>query len=606
MTIRETRISDLSITNARLVKGTKRRKKLAVSLLCVGLILLMTLPLNLAHATLSTQSTSTITNPSGFEGLNETSSGSTYPPDVQVAVGLNHIVEIVNRGVAIYNKQGGLISNTPLNQFFNMGSDWTFDPRVMYDSLNGRWIASVDDNTPGLVKIAFSTSNDPTGSWKLYAFGKSGQYCPDQPRLGISSDKVIVTADQFPYNVNTQSGQQCFGSLSFLGPQYWVLNKTDLIDGASLVHNVTIGPMANIPGSLQPVQSLSATNILYMITTGENATVADAVKVITVSGAPPGTVTNTTTTLRFPTPVNAVPQVGPCIGAPQPPIGGQSFCLDTYSEGTRVQGAAWSQGELWLAFNSGCTPSGDNQVRDCVHLTQINTLAINITRDFDYGAKGQYYFYPALTIDSNQNLDLIYGYSNSTTYPSLAITGQAFNDPSNALAPRLSIKSGSATWTATRWGDYFGAGVDPSNTTVVWVAGEYMRPSTFGGWFSFIASMRLSVPYFAVNPSFSCIQVPPGTSGNETITLASYGFAGTVGLSATVTPSSRYITTGFNPSAVSLASFASGTSILTITTTSHVTQEAYNVTVTGTSGTLSSSAVILLEVLPSSIHGCPT
>ncbi len=74
---------------------------------------------------------------------------------------------------------------------------------------------------------------------------------------------------------------------------------------------------------------------------------------------------------------------------------------------------------------------------------------------------------------STANPDLVYGFSNSTIYPSLAVTGQLTSDPLDSLGQPLTIKLGSANDTSGRYGDYFGAGVDPFDPGTVWVAGEY-------------------------------------------------------------------------------------------------------------------------------------
>ena len=61
----------------------------------------------------STQSTQT-QNPlivlTGFEGLTKATSGNFIPPDTQVAVGPNDIMEMVNTHAKIWTKQG-----TPIN-----------------------------------------------------------------------------------------------------------------------------------------------------------------------------------------------------------------------------------------------------------------------------------------------------------------------------------------------------------------------------------------------------------------------------------------------------------------------------------------------------------
>ena len=70
----------------------------------------------------------------------------------------------------------------------------------------------------------------------------------------------------------------------------------------------------------------------------------------------------------------------------------------------------------------------------------------------------------------------------------------------NTLEQPLGIKLGSGIITQTdssgrvRYGDYFAAAVDPSNTRMVWVAGEYVSSNVNTvGWSTFITSLSVSL-----------------------------------------------------------------------------------------------------------------
>jgi len=66
------------------------------------------------------------------------------PPDNGLAVGPNHVVEMVNSSGTIWNKSGGNpIQLFDLNKFFLVPTNYSFsDPRVLYDQLSQRWFAS--------------------------------------------------------------------------------------------------------------------------------------------------------------------------------------------------------------------------------------------------------------------------------------------------------------------------------------------------------------------------------------------------------------------------------------------------------------------------------
>src|SRR2546428_794540 len=120
-------------------------------------------------------------------------------------------------------------------------------------------------------------------------------------------------------------------------------------------------------------------------------------------------------------------------------------------------------------------------------------------------------------MDNSRNRDIIYGFSSANDYPSLAITGQLASDLANSLAAPVTIQSGVGpngdscislnVGNYCRFGDYFGAGSDPSSPPNVWVAGQY--GDSAGSWSSFIAKMQVASFTLSSNhPSFgwTCIR----------------------------------------------------------------------------------------------------
>ena len=160
---------------------------------------------------LSSVSQTPVSIVSSFDGLSQIQdSCKCVPPDVQVATGPNHVVEMVNTQGEFFTKQGHSIQNFTLSLFFNTGSDFLSDPKVMYDASSGRWFASIIDIV-GLnfvtlayssvnVKVAVSLSSDPTvtnpstSTWNIYTL-QFGKTLPDQPILGVSDDKLVISTN---------------------------------------------------------------------------------------------------------------------------------------------------------------------------------------------------------------------------------------------------------------------------------------------------------------------------------------------------------------------------------------------------------------------------
>jgi hypothetical protein len=408
-------------------------------------------------ATTTTTSTSTSI---GFNGLSEGQIGGFYyPPDVQVAVGPNYIMEMNNLEGKTFTKTGGSVSTFSLYPLFGISSsDKITDPRIMYDTGSGRWFASISDLTLSTVKVAVSTSSIPN-TFKIFNFKFSN--CPDYPSIGLNDDKFAVSANLF--------ASTCNGS--YAGVQYYIINKSYMTGATSTPIYSRSSPNTSI-FSLQPTQSLSSTATLYMVTVdadlSNHATVYSFSKPPSISNVP-------TIIVNYPIPTTHIPPDGLQRGT--------STRVDTND--ARILDTAWYQGRLWLTFNDACTPSGDVQTRSCIRLIQINTPTSSISQDFDVGAKGAYYFYPALRMDSSSNLLVVFGASSLSIYPSIFATGQAATGGPLDSSP-LALKTGTYPETTSRFGDYFGAAVDPSNPSLVWGAGEYHSSSL---WSTFIATM---------------------------------------------------------------------------------------------------------------------
>lgn len=427
-----------------------------------------------------------------FQGINANCC-SVAPPDVQVAAGPSDVVEMVNLEVEVWNKQGTARGTSSMSSFFLTGSDSISDPKVLYDYKTSRWFGSILDITTESVHLGVSQTADPAGSWWIYdVTGVPKGNFPDQPILGVSSDIIALGAND--YNS---------ASLTFLGGQFWIINKTDVVAGAATYWEWW-GPSPSWY-SVHPVHSLSDTGTQYLVSTSYGGT--NFVTLFSAMGTPPGPVSVTSQMILIST-LSLPPN------AQQP---GTSDLLDTGD--ARVQDALQIQGKIWLSSNDACQPSGDTSVRSCVRLILIDTATDSTMQDFDFGAIGYYYFYPALSADSKGDLTVIFGYSSLSVYPSAALAGQAYNDPAGSIEQPLAIISGTAANTYVcnssricRYGDYFGAGPDPSGSNT-WFAVEYITSGA--GWSTFVGSAQVKGPATFAN----LILARPGADAGQTVSF---------------------------------------------------------------------------------------
>jgi hypothetical protein len=298
--------------------------------------------------TTTTTTTTSTTTSIGFNGLSEGQIGGFfYPPDVQVAIGPNYVMEMNNLEGKTFTKTGGSISTFSLHPFFIISSsDEITDPRIMYDTGSGRWFAAIADLTLNTVKVAVSTSSIPN-AFKIFNFKFSN--CPDYPTIGLNDDKFAVSVNLF--------ASACNGS--YAGVQYYIINKNYMIGATSTPIYSRSSPNTSI-FSLQPIQSLSSTPTLYMATVGDDlsthATVYSFSKPPSLSNVP-------TSIVNYPIHTTHIPPNGLQRGT--------SIQIDTND--ARILDTAWYQGRLLLTFNDACTPTGDVQTRSCIRLIVVLT-----------------------------------------------------------------------------------------------------------------------------------------------------------------------------------------------------------------------------------------
>lgn len=362
----------------------------------------------------------------------------------------------------IYLKDGKIAKNTfSLADFFKVPvSNEIGDPEIMFDASSGRWFVS-SIVTPNNIEFAVSTSDDPTGTFVLYTV-LGGSSFPDQPFIGTNNDKFVISVNAFTNH--------------FLGAEFWVFNKAELVNGASTIDFAIFGPDPTL-FSAHPARHLTSTSNFYLVSVAFGS--ATSATMLTVTGVPPGPVSVASTSIAV-NPINNPPK------ATQPTTGTK---LNTNDD--RVLSAVWESNILWFSSNDGCVPNGDAKIRSYARLIELATSGSGATRlqDFDYAIANTYIFYPAVSLSQGKPV-LVYAETPQTIFPSLLVTGRLPTDPAGTLASPAVIRAGTANDESTRYGDYFGAATDPSGGSF-WVTGEYRVDEIFQNWSTGIAQVQV-------------------------------------------------------------------------------------------------------------------
>jgi IPT/TIG domain-containing protein len=402
------------------------------------------------------------------------------PPDTQVAAGPDSVVEATNSTLSVWSKSGALLSAVDLNAFFGLPQGDTFsDPRVVYDAFSGRWFLvglAFGPSTASL--LAVSLSSDPGGGWRTY--GMVTDVLPDQPKLGISADKVVIAWNDF-------SCPTCF-----VGQETQVIEKADLLAASDTPASVGFGPD---PQRFSPVPAiqLTSTTTAFMVY-NRNTLVGDPdagpyVGVVRLTGRP---ASNNVQWFEF----NGIP----IAATGTPPRGVQPGSTTIETNDDRFLSAVWRQGVMWLSGNDTCRPGGDSQQRACLRLVKVTATdgAVGLLKDMVVGTASGSDYFPAVTTDAAGNLHVSFTTSSATLNPSvfagfLPEGGATFLG--GIVTPGRGPYNTGGCGGTNRWGDYSGAATDPSNPADVWLAGEFAASATDScDWGTGIARLTLAAP----------------------------------------------------------------------------------------------------------------
>jgi hypothetical protein len=394
------------------------------------------------------------------------------PPDQGLCAGNGYVIEPVNSAYTIYNSAGKVLRGPfNVNDLFNEGAaEFTSDPRCYYEASTNTWYATVlflnSTFTSGHLDIAVNTTGDPTGLWKQYQINTDdlgGSGCPcfgDQPRMGIDQHNIYVSSDEFSIN-----GPQ------YNGAEIYAIAKSDLLAGNSSAHYVQFAHLTSggAPAlAVQPALSSGSPAAEYFMNSLDpNGTFDNRLGVWAL-------------THGMPTLTSKVIKSQPYGKPPAAQQKGATSSIDSGDD--RMQQTQFTAGLIWGELTTGVTIPGDPAQRAgaawfAVRPTLTNgTLTGATPARQGYVVKaGNSVIYPALQADSAGRAAMVFTITGSSRYPSAAYatlpaTGNNFSGiwvAANGTGPYDP--------TATRWGDYSFAVLDP-HADAVWLSTEYVPP----------------------------------------------------------------------------------------------------------------------------------
>ena len=428
-----------------------------------------------------------------FDGVSSRDSRDTNfnaefePPDQGLCVGNGFVLEAVNSAYSIYRTNGTRVRGPfNVNDLFNEGStEFTSDPRCYFEPATHTWYAVIlfIDFTTGQTRadLAVNTSGDPRNIWTQYRLdttddGRLGEPsnpgCPclgDQPLLGIDQHNVYLSTNEFSVN-----------GPEFNGAQIYAVAKADLLAGRPAAHIVHFGDLSvggAVAASVQPATTSVAAPAEYFLSSLDpNGTFDSRLGVWAITGGAKVA-------------AGGMPTLSSVVISSQsygvPPAAAQRGSASTIDSGDdRMQQTQFTGGRLWGALTTAVTIPGDTAERaGAAWFSVVPTLhqgvvaAAHIERQGYVVTSGAYLLYPAVQADTLGRAAMTFTLTGSSAFPSAAYATLGAG-ATNFRAPTIAAAgTGPYDKTATRWGDYSYASINPSGTAV-WLATEYVPPPT--------------------------------------------------------------------------------------------------------------------------------
>lgn len=397
---------------------------------------------------------------------------SLTPPDNDVAINKNgQIVAVNNFSIAVYDTGGNtLISPTTWNGILSPFSPalvrGKFDPRVLYDPYNDRFIfcilhAPVDTLRNSIV-LGFSQTSDPTQGWNIYNLNGNplkNDAWSDYPSFGINAHELFINCNLFGrapnYNFRGTYIQQIDLATSYAGNPLQYKTWSGFND--SVYITLTPAPDGLMQGS-------GDTHMNFVMTNPGEDTLVHTFTITDTMNAPGVNITTAQYTVPY-----------------------YSACADGYiktagspDKDSISTGACWIHSAYTLDNIIHFTFAGNVSGSCGIHYGRVN-LGPQTAEYKVYSEPGTDLAYPAIAPlgfdNSDKNAAIVYLRADTNILPELCLITI---DDSQAWSSAQTVKSGDTipnllSGQAERWGDYTGIARNYSNTSIpeIWLYGCY-------------------------------------------------------------------------------------------------------------------------------------
>jgi hypothetical protein len=400
------------------------------------------------------------------------------PPDPWIAAGPSHLLQSTNLMLRITDRRGTELQSIPTRVLFGLDpTEAHSDPRFLWDAYHARWLGielgysgACDE---GFLSLVVSETANPLGAWDLFRFPYTDQgsnpVAPDYPAIASTTDKVVITSNDFAL---VGSGGGCFGD--FVNSSARVIDWSTLLaatpsSSAASDHWFMLGLFTPRPG-IMPTPVADA----HLVLQANFSDATNSLYYVKLTGTVAGT-----TAFSGTTDLTASAPWGVQIAPPPPQQVGADEVTTRID--ARPTDAVWRNGHLWLVATEACSWDGGSTIRACIRLMDVQTSpSASVAQDMLVGEDGFDAYFGGVGISTNGTTFATWAQSSDSSFID---TWAAYRDASDApstLSTPIRIATGSGAYIGDRWGDFSGVAFDPAGSGAVWTAPQY--PAADGDW----------------------------------------------------------------------------------------------------------------------------
>jgi len=386
-----------------------------------------------------------------FDGIVDTGA---MPPDPHLAVGHDHMIQVVNGRIQFRDTAGALTFDSPLQ---GAGGFWgaegagnfVIDPEVIWDPHAQVFMVVASEIAGGATQpyylLAVSDDADPAGAWskfRINVLASAGDPSIDSPNIAVDEDVIYLSAN-------------------FLTPDLFhmlLIDKASAISGGPLTFTDHV-----INGEYSfglPITFDSGAPAQYMIHADQSAG-SNQLDLWAITD-PLTTPVFQSTRITLPN-VYTAPETVPQLGT--------SVRIELFD--SRFWSCVYRNGSLWATHHSGVGRA-----------TQLwyefdmqgwpgsgNPPVVAQSGIIDLGSPIRSFF-GSIAVDADDNMAITFARSSPDEFVSMAQATRAANDPLGAIQPPVPVIDSTGP-SNDRWGDYSGCVADPDEPGTFWGCHEY-------------------------------------------------------------------------------------------------------------------------------------